>query len=115
GSGRQSERLIVNAKKGQLHEDVLGAAAAGLEPANVESAIDVKSLAGTERKRIGNDRPNRRCYIFRPAPTADRRPAVSDQPIVFLFYGDGHVAFDDSRTDFEDANALIGQPHGKKL
>ena len=75
-----------------------------LQPPDVKAAIHVDSLARAERKLAGGEHRDGSRDVFGLPPAADWRQAVSNQPVVFLFYRRGHIAGDHARADLVDVD-----------
>src|SRR3954462_4073383 len=84
-------------------EETRGGQCQVLQPAHVETAIDVDDFAGAEGEFVGGYRGDGGGDILGLAPAVQGREVLlENQLVVFGFDGAGHVGFDDAGADFKD-------------
>src|SRR5688500_4681105 len=87
----------------------------GLERLHVEATIHIEDLAGGIWEVAVSDRGDCTADVGGLPPAIDRSESASEEGVVLLFHGAGHVGGDDARLDLEHADAELCKAHRVKL
>ena len=82
---------------------------------DVQPTIHMDDASGTEREIAADQRDSGPSDVLRLAPTPHRRDTIGDEPIVGVPDPCSHIGANDPRANLEDADAGLGEPHGKQL